>query len=67
MKTLTRRTNFERVTITSGNTLKDVLAKFDAAVGDRMAIFLAPYENRAALKIARDLDAKAEALLASSA
>ena len=163
MKTLTRRINVERVTVTSHKSLKDVLAKFDAAVGhpdiqefwkhvgaaktksemetvvqsalgpsgfmefarfdhggvvhkgksgdyakvfrlvignplimremvkhvpdagsyapvtiliderpdgihisyDRMASFLAPYENAAALKVARDLDAKAEALLAS--
>ena len=33
MKTLTRRINVERATVTSGKTLKDVLAKFDAAVG----------------------------------
>jgi hypothetical protein len=30
-----------------------------------MASFLAPYENAEALKVARDLDAKVEALLAS--
>ena len=34
---------------------------------DRMASFLAPYENAEALKVARDLDAKVEALLALSA
>ena len=34
---------------------------------DRMASFLAPYENSAALKVARDLDAKVEALLTSAA
>jgi uncharacterized protein (DUF302 family) len=34
---------------------------------DRMASFLAPYQNAAALKVARDLDAKVEALLASAA
>ena len=34
---------------------------------DRMASFLAPYENAAALKVARELDAKVEALLASVA
>jgi uncharacterized protein (DUF302 family) len=34
---------------------------------DRMASFLAPYKNAAALKVARDLDAKMEALLASAA
>jgi uncharacterized protein (DUF302 family) len=34
---------------------------------DRMASFLAPYENAAALKVAKDLDAKVEALLASAA
>ena len=34
---------------------------------DRMASFLAPYENAAALKVARDLDAKVEALLTSAA
>jgi len=34
---------------------------------DRMASFLAPYENEPALKVARDLDAKVEALLASAA
>jgi uncharacterized protein (DUF302 family) len=33
---------------------------------DRMASFLGPYENAAALKVARDLDAKVEALLASA-
>jgi hypothetical protein len=33
----------------------------------RMASFLAPYENAEALKVARDLDAKVEALLASAA
>jgi hypothetical protein len=32
-----------------------------------MASFLAPYENAEALKVARDLDAKVEALLASAA
>ena len=32
---------------------------------DRMASLLAPYENAEALKVARDLDAKVEALLAS--
>ena len=34
---------------------------------DRMASFLAPYESAAALKVAHDLDAKVEALLASAA
>jgi uncharacterized protein (DUF302 family) len=34
---------------------------------DRMASFLAPYKNTAALKVARDLDAKIEALLTSAA
>ena len=34
---------------------------------DRMASFLAPYENAAALKVAKDLDAKVEALLAAAA
>ena len=33
MKTLTRRINVERVTVTSRKSLQDVLAKFDAAVG----------------------------------
>ena len=165
MNTQTRRINVERVTVTSRKTLKDVLAKFDAAVGhpnieefwksvtaarknsemeklvqsalgpsgfmefarfdhggivhkgetgdhpkvfrivignplimremvkhvpdagsyapvtilidersdgvhlsyDRMASFLAPYENAAALKVGRELDAKVEALLTSAA
>jgi hypothetical protein len=34
---------------------------------DRMESFLEPYENAAALKVAKDLDAKVEALLASAA
>jgi len=34
---------------------------------DRMASFLAPYENAEALKVARELDAKVEGLLASAA
>ena len=34
---------------------------------DRMASLLAPYENAAALKVARELDAKVEALLAAAA
>lgn len=34
---------------------------------DRMSSLLAPYENSAALKVARELDAKVEALLASAA
>jgi uncharacterized protein (DUF302 family) len=34
---------------------------------DRMASFLALYENAEALKVARDLDAKVEALLAAAA
>ena len=34
---------------------------------DRMASLLASYENEEALKVARDLDAKVEALLASAA
>jgi uncharacterized protein (DUF302 family) len=34
---------------------------------DRMASLLAPYENAAALDVARELDAKVEALLASAA
>jgi uncharacterized protein (DUF302 family) len=34
---------------------------------DRMASFLAPYENAAASKVAHDLDAKVEALLTSAA
>src|SRR6476660_1717088 len=34
---------------------------------DRMTSFLAPYQNAAALKVARELDAKVEALLASAA
>jgi hypothetical protein len=34
---------------------------------DRMASLLAPYQNAAALKVARDLDAKVEALLTSAA
>jgi hypothetical protein len=33
---------------------------------DRMAGFLAPYGNAEALKVAKELDAKVEALLASS-
>src|SRR6476661_11198582 len=33
---------------------------------DRMESFLAPYNNSAALKVARDLDAKVEALLTSA-
>ena len=165
IKTLTRRINVERVTVTSRKSLQDVLSKFDAAVGhpdiqefwksmnaaattaemesvvqsalgpsgfmefarfdhggvvrkgqsgnhakvfrlvignplimremvkrvpdagsyapvtiliderpdgvhlsyDRMASFLAPYENEAALKVARDLDAKVETLLIAAA
>jgi uncharacterized protein (DUF302 family) len=34
---------------------------------DRMASFLVPYENAEALKVAKDLDAKVEALLATAA
>ena len=34
---------------------------------DRMASLLAPYKNAEALKVAKDLDAKVEALLASAA
>ena len=34
---------------------------------DRMASFLAPYENAEALRVARDLDAKVEALLSAAA
>ena len=34
---------------------------------DRMASLLAPYENAEALKVAKDLDAKVEALLVSAA
>jgi len=34
---------------------------------DRMTSFLAPYNNAAALNVARELDAKVEALLASAA
>jgi uncharacterized protein (DUF302 family) len=34
---------------------------------DRMTTLLAPYENAAALKVARDLDSKVEALLTSAA
>ena len=34
---------------------------------DRMASLLAPYENAEALKVAKELDAKVEALLASAA
>jgi uncharacterized protein (DUF302 family) len=34
---------------------------------DRMESFLAPYENAAALNVARELDAKVEAMLASAA
>ena len=34
---------------------------------DRMASFLAPYENAEALKVAKDLDTKIEALLADAA
>ena len=34
---------------------------------DRMASLLAPYQNAAALKVARELDAKVEAMLASAA
>jgi uncharacterized protein (DUF302 family) len=34
---------------------------------DRMASFLAPYENAEALKVAKDLDVKVEALLAVAA
>ncbi len=34
---------------------------------DRMASFLAPYGNPSALKVARDLDAKVETLLAAAA
>jgi uncharacterized protein (DUF302 family) len=34
---------------------------------DRMASFLSPYQNAAALNVARELDAKVEAMLASAA
>jgi uncharacterized protein (DUF302 family) len=34
---------------------------------DRMASFLAPYQNQQALRVARDLDAKIEALLTAAA
>jgi hypothetical protein len=34
---------------------------------ERMATFLAPYGNDAALQVARDLDAKVEALLTAAA
>ncbi len=34
---------------------------------DRMASLLAPYQNAAALNVARELDAKVEAMLASAA
>ena len=34
---------------------------------DRMASFLSPYENKEALKVAKDLDAKVEALLTLAA
>ncbi len=34
---------------------------------DKMASFLAPYENAEALRVAKELDAKVEALLASAA
>ena len=34
---------------------------------DRMTSFLAPYQNAAALNVAKDLDAKVEALLATAA
>ena len=34
---------------------------------DRMASFLAPYENAEALKVAKDLDAKVKALLSAAA
>jgi hypothetical protein len=34
---------------------------------DRMASFLAPYNNPEALKVARDLDEKVEALLSAAA
>ena len=34
---------------------------------DRMASFLTPYENAEALKVAKDLDTKVEALLADAA
>ena len=34
---------------------------------DKMASFLAPYQNTEALNVARELDAKVEALLASAA
>jgi len=34
---------------------------------DRVASFLAPYENAKALKVAKDLDAKVEALITSAA
>jgi len=34
---------------------------------DRMASLLAPYENVEALKVARELDAKVEAMLTSAA
>jgi len=34
---------------------------------DRMASFLAPYENAEAMKVARDLDAKVESLLSAAA
>jgi hypothetical protein len=34
---------------------------------DRMASFLAPYGNSEALKVARDLDSKVEAVLTAAA
>jgi hypothetical protein len=34
---------------------------------DRMASFLSPYENQQALRVAKDLDSKVEALLTTAA
>ena len=34
---------------------------------DKMASFLSPYQNQAALKVAQDLDSKVEALLTAAA
>lgn len=52
--------------------LLDLAAKFGLRAGvhlsyDRMASFLSPYANAEALRVAQDLDAKVEALIASSA
>jgi hypothetical protein len=59
-----RKIEMERFSLTTSKRFDEVISSVNAAIGHR---FLAPYGNRDALEVARNLDKKIEDLLRQAA